>query len=449
MSNTSSSEPQVDQATIRRVVIASSIGTVIEWYDFALYGAASALIFAPLFFPNESALGGVLASFAVFALAFFVRPLGGFVVSHFGDRIGRKPMLIFTVVLMGTSTVAIGLLPTYESIGVWAPILLVITRLLQGFGAGAEYAGAVTMVAEYAPQHKRAFYTSFGQSAVAISFFLSMGAFTLIASLPEDQLLGWGWRIPFLASVVIFFCAVFIRRRIGETPEFLKTKAAEAEAERKATSLPIIQVVRENSRGLVIGFFSGSGINAGGYLINTFALSYITNTLELPRNVGVTAMLTAAAVTAFTVPLFGRLADRIGKRQVLMGGATFMALYAVPLFLLLGTKSTPVIVLAMTIGYGVGCASMQGAQAAFLSELFETRYRFSGIAASRELNAMLLAGPTPFIATALVAAADGEPWLVATFLIVTTLTTVIALYAARTHKTPQPAGTETSLGATH
>jgi MFS transporter, MHS family, shikimate and dehydroshikimate transport protein len=447
VNSTSSTEPDVDQAAIRRVVIASSVGTVIEWYDFALYGAASALIFAPLFFPNESPLIGMLASFAVFALAFLVRPFGGFVVSHFGDRIGRKPMLIFTVVLMGASTVAIGLLPTYESIGIWAPILLVITRLLQGFGAGAEYAGAVTMVAEYAPQHKRAFYTSFSQAAVAVAFFLSMGAFTAIATLPEEQLLGWAWRIPFLASVAIFFCAVFIRRRVGETPEFLKARAAEAQAERKTTSLPIIQVFKENSRGLLIGFFSGSGINAGGYLINTFALSYITNTLELPRNVAVTAMLTAAAVTAFTVPMFGALADRIGRRQVLMGGAAFMALYAVPFFLLLDTKSTPVIILAMTVGYAVGCASMQGAQAAFLSELFETRYRFSGIAASRELNAMLLAGPTPFIATALVATAGGEPWLVATFLIVTTLTTVIAMYVARNHEEPQPMRTDNTLGA--
>jgi MHS family shikimate/dehydroshikimate transporter-like MFS transporter len=234
-----------DKRGVRRVVGAASIGTFIEFYDFALYGAASALVFGPLFFPQYGA-GGTLASFAVYAVAFLVRPLGGIAVAHMGDRLGRKPMLIFTVTLMGVATVAVGLLPTYQSIGIWAPILLVITRLLQGIGAGAEIAGAVTAIAEFTPSHQRAFYTSFVIAAVGAAIVVSTGSFAILAMLPHGVLLEWGWRIPFLASVVVVFVAVFIRRRIEETPAFVRATYGGAPDVPQPVKVPLFTAVRES-----------------------------------------------------------------------------------------------------------------------------------------------------------------------------------------------------------
>lgn len=434
--------PTYDRAAIRRVVAASSIGTVIEWYDFALYGAASALVFGPLFFPTQSAVVGTLASFAVFAVAFFVRPLGGLAAAHVGDRIGRKPVLIFTVTLMGIATVAVGLLPTYDAIGVWAPILLVFTRMLQGLGAGAEFAGAVTAVSEYTPAHRRAFYTSFAQASVGLSIVLSTGFFAILATLPRDVLLTWAWRIPFLASAVIFLVAIFIRRRIEETPEFVRAKEKAITSVPPPVKVPLFTALKERPRQLVVGILCGSGLNVAGYAINTFSISYIKNTLEMPALVATLGVVAAAGSSVFMVPIFGVLADRYGRRVVFAFGALFMALYTWPYFALLDTRNTAVVIVAMAIGYGVGQSAMLGSQSAFLSELFETRYRFTGIAASREINVMLLGGTTPFIATALVQAAGGSPWLVVVFIVVCQLVTIGALLA---HRSAEP-GTGADVG---
>lgn len=426
-----SPEATYDKPAVRRVVGAAAIGTFIEWYDFALYGAASALVFGPLFFPGQSAIGGTLASFAVFAVAFFVRPLGGIVAAHVGDRIGRKPVLIFTVSLMGVATVLVGLLPTYEQIGVWAPILLVVTRMLQGLGAGAEFAGAVTAVSEYAPAHRRAFYTSFAQAAVGASISLSTALFALLAMLPRDVLLAWAWRIPFLASAVIFLVAIFIRRRIEETPAFVRAADETAVDIATPVKVPLFTALKESPRALLVGILCGSGLNVAGYAINTFSLSYVKNTLGMPATVATLGVVAAAGSSVVTVPLFGRLADRYGRRPILAFGAIFMALYIWPYFALLDTRNPVVVVLAMTVAYGVGQSAMLGAQSAFLSELYATRYRFTGIAASREINVMLLGGTTPFIATALVQAAGGSPWLVVVFLVACQMVTLVALGIAR------------------
>ncbi|MFE2038678.1 MFS transporter [Streptomyces scopuliridis] len=425
------SPPAYDKRATRRVVIASSIGTVIEWYDFALYGAASALVFGPLFFPEQSTVAGTLASFAIFAVAFFVRPIGGLLAAHVGDRVGRKPVLIFTISLMGAATVAVGLLPTYETIGVWAPILLALTRMLQGLGAGAEFAGAVTAVSEYTPAHRRGFYTSFSQASVGLAFVLSTGFFAILGAIPRDVLLDWAWRIPFLASFVIFGVALFIRRRIEETPEFLEAKKTVAKGTAAVPKkIPLIQALRESPRQLIIGLLCGSGLNVAGYLVNTFSLSYIKNTLDMSATVATVGVIAATGTSIFTVPLFGLLSDRIGRMPVLAGGAVFTALYIPPFFLLLDTKQPVVVVLAMAVAYGVGQSAMLGSQSAFLAELFETRYRFTAIAASRELNVMLLGGTTPFIATALVAVSGG-PWLVVLFVILCQLLTIFAVLYAR------------------
>lgn len=423
-----------DKKATRRIVIAASIGTIIEWFDFGLYGAASALIFAPLFFTSQSPVVGVLASFAVFAVGFFVRPLGGILAGQFGDRYGRKPVLIVTICLMGGATVIIGLLPTYETIGVWAPVLLILTRMLQGLGAGAEFAGAVTAVSEFAPARHRAFYTSIAQAAVAFALILSIGSFALLGLLPRETLLAGAWRIPFLASIVIFLVALFIRRRVQETPEFLAAKKLAEAQPADARNLAIIQVLRENPRALLVGIFCGAGLVNTGYIVNTFSLSYTTNTLGLSPSVATASLLIAAATATLTIPLFGALADRVGRRAVYLGGAIFMALFAWPFFQLLNMGLPAATIVAMTTAYGLGFAAMCGAQSAFLTEMFPTRYRFTGVAASRELNAMLIGGTTPFIATALVAAADGTSALVVPFVVACQVITIVALLAA-----PKPA----------
>lgn len=414
------------EAETRAVVWASAIGTIIEWYDFALYGAASALIINRLFFPNAGPLVGTLAAFATFAVGFFARPLGGFVVGHYGDKIGRKPALIFTVALMGFCTVLIGLLPSYNSVGVWAPILLVIARLGQGFGAGAELAGAITYIADHTPYRKRAFYTSIPNACTAVGLVLALGGFALMrASLDEEAFLSWGWRVPFLLSVAILGVAVYIRRNLHEAPSFEKAKA------QGPARLPLAHVVQERGRDAFLGFLSVTGHNANAYLLNAFALSYLVNTLHVSSQLALTALLIAAATGVVTTPLFGMLADRIGRKAVFIGGAVFNALFVFPLFTMLASGNSGLIILAMSLGYGLGFGATSGGQGAFLAELFEPRYRYTGIALVREMNGVLIAGPTPFIATALVAAAGGSPWLVAVYIIACQILTIIGVAAAR------------------
>jgi MFS transporter, MHS family, shikimate and dehydroshikimate transport protein len=416
-----------DTRGLRRVVGAASIGTFVEYYDFALYGAASALVFGPLFFPQYGAAGGTLASFAVYAVAFLVRPLGGLAVAHVGDRLGRKPVLIFTVTLMGVATVSVGLLPTYESIGIWAPILLVTTRLLQGLGAGAEIAGAVTAIAEFTPIHRRAFYTSFVIAAVGAALVVSTGSFAILATLPRDVLLDWGWRVPFLASVVLIFVAVFIRRRTEETPAFVRVTHGDARNGPRPVRIPLFSAIQERPRALIIGMLSGSGPNVLGYAITAFSLSYITQTLHMPITVATLGVVAAGGTAVLTVPLGGWLADRFGRRPLLAFGAIFTAIFIWPYFILLDVRHPATIITAMATAYGIGTGAMYGAHSAFVSELFETRYRLTGIAASREINTMLLGGTTPFIATALVPSAGGFPWLVALFIATSQLLTLLAV----------------------
>jgi MFS family permease len=307
----------------------------------------------------------------------------------------------------------------------------VLARVLQGLGAGAEFAGAVTAVSEYTPKSRRGFYTSFSQASVGASTAISTGLFALLALMPREVLLAWAWRLPFLASAVLFAVAFFIRSRIEETPEFVRTKELIEKNAKAPERVPLLTAIRESPRELVVGILCGSGLNVAGYMINTFALSFVVNTLKVPALVGTIAVVCATGFSAFSTPLFGRLSDRIGRRPVFIGGAAFMALFTVPFFLLLGTKDPVLIVLALTIGYGIAQSAMLGSQSAFLSELFPTRYRFTAIAASREINAMALGGTTPFIATALVAAAGGSPWIFEAFLVVCLLVTIGSLLAAR------------------
>ncbi len=434
----SESSPQTerDRVNPRPAALAGAAGTVVEWYDYALYGTAAALVINPLFFPNVSELAGTLAAFATFAVGFFARPFGGLILGHFGDRVGRKPVFIFTVVLMGLSTVAIGLLPTYETIGVWAPTLLVLLRVLQGFGAGAELAGAFTYVAEFSPRNKRAFYTSLSSAATAMGLLLSTGVFAAVSTLlSEEQLLSWGWRVPFLASFLIFLVALYMRRRLQDTPAFRRQQAQQAAHAREAQRAPISHLLRNSKRDSLCGILSMSGLNANAYVISVFAISFMTGTLEVSAQTALASLLIMAGVTTISCPLFGILADRIGRRPVFIGGAVFAAAFAFPFFWLLQTENATATILAMTLGYSIGWGAVAGAQGGFLSELFETRYRYTGIAVSREFNGVIIAGPTPFIAAALVGVASGDPWLVALFVIATQILTIVGVAGASNPKT--------------
>lgn len=419
-----------NSANIRRAVIAATIGTIIEWYDYALYGAAAGLIINKLFFPQFSAVGGVLASFATFAVGFFARPVGGLLISHFGDRYGRKPALIFTIALMGLSTVGMGLLPDFHQIGIWAPVLLVALRLLQGFGAGAEYAGAVTLVSEYVPPARRGYFTAFLQSATVVGIMFATLSFLVMSYMPEETLLSWGWRVPFLISALLFFVALYIRNSLDETPEYV-VAMEHAAAKREHERVPVGELLRNSSKQVLFGFLAVTGHNANAYILSAFCLSYMTNTLHMARSDALTAVIIATLVGIVLTPLFGALSDRIGYAKVYAGGAVVMIIFAFPLFWLLDSKNVAYAAFAMSVGYGLGFGGMAGPQGAFLANLFPTRYRFSGIAFARELNGLLIAGPTPFIAAALVAASNGAPKYVALYLMVCCLLTVISVWILR------------------
>jgi len=410
---------------VRRALVAAMSGTLIEWYDYALYGAAAGLIIGPLFFPEALSTAATMAAFATFAVGFVARPLGGVIISHIGDRYGRKPAMVLTIVLMGAATVAIGLLPTAEQIGLWAPALLVLFRLLQGFGAGAELAGAFTLVAETSPPEKRGFHTGLVNATPAAGTTLATLAFLVAASLPEDVLLGWAWRVPFLLSALLFLVALYIRRRLEETPEY--SRAADkraAEAERK---VPFGELVRNSRLPLVAGFLATTGHNANLYVVTAFSLSYLTATVGMSRTEALTAVVIGSVVSIVATPLGGKMVDRYGARKVLGFGGLFGALYAFPLFLLLQTGDLVTVTLALSVTYGVTLAATQGSQGAFLTNLFPARYRFTGVATARELNGAIIAGTTPLVATALIAAVDGEIWLAALYIVVCSLVTVVGV----------------------
>lgn len=297
----------------RRVITATVLGSVLEYYDFAIYGTATALVFSRLFFPNFEPLAGTLAAFGTFAVGFFARPIGGIVLGHFGDKIGRKAVLVITLMLMGVATTLIGLLPSYETIGIWAPILLILLRVLQGFGSGAEFAGAVVMTAEYSRRGRRGFYASWPCTGILGAILLATGIFSLVALLPEEQFLAWGWRVPFLLSLVLVVVGFYIRYRIAETPVFTRIQETNTE-----TSKPIIDVVRSQPKNLLVGIGACIGSTGTGYIFNVFVLTYVAQ-LGLPENVALTGILIAAGLGIVTVLAFGALSDKAVDVQCVWG----------------------------------------------------------------------------------------------------------------------------------
>ncbi|MGH3314745.1 MAG: MFS transporter [Nocardioidaceae bacterium] len=373
------------------------VGTIIEWYDFFIYGTAAALVFGPLFFPGSSSLAGTMAAFATYAVGFAVRPLGGAVFGHFGDKLGRKTILITTLVIMGVTTTLIGLLPTYAAIGIWAPAILVLLRMAQGFGAGAEFAGAAIMAVEYSPVHRRGFFGSWPQIGVAIGLAASSGVFALVGLLPEDAFMSWGWRIPFLASSLVLLVGTWIRMRISETPVF-----QEVQKENKVVRSPLVEVLKTQPRSFLAVLGMRFADNAVLYIPVAFTLTYLAE-MGLDSSVGLTGVLLAAAVQVVTIPIFGAWSDRVGRRAVYGGGALAAAAMMVPYFMLLDTENMWLIWLAIALLGGLAYSAMAGSQPAFFSELFHPRVRYTGVAGARELGATV-GGVIPLAATALLAA---------------------------------------------
>ena len=415
------------QTPIRRVVLASFIGTTIEWYDYFIYGTAAALVFNKLFFPTLDLFTGTIAAFGTFAVGFFARPIGGLVFGHYGDKLGRKNMLVTTLVMMGIATFLIGVLPTHAQIGVAAPGLLVVLRFIQGFGVGGEWGGAVLMAVEHGHKGHRGFFGSCAQAGVPIGLLLATGVFTLLNSqLTDAQFLAWGWRIPFLIGILLLAVGLYIRLAILESPLF--TKLQEQEPERPA---PIREVLTNYPRNVLIAMGARFAENASFYIFTVFIYVYAKDHLQLERQIILNAILIASAAQFIAVPCFGALSDRVGRRPVYIFGAIFTALFAMPFFLLVNTQSPVYITLALVLAVAIGHAAMYGPQAAFFSELFGTRVRYSGISLGYQLASPFAGGLAPIIAALLLKWSAGNPWPVAVYLAFTAGITLTAIRFAK------------------
>jgi metabolite-proton symporter len=383
-----------ERTPIRRVIAASLIGTTIEWYDFFLYGAAAALVFNKLFFPSYDPLVGTLLAFATYAVGFVARPLGGIVFGHFGDRLGRKKLLMWSLVLMGVATVLIGLLPGYASIGIWAPIGLIVLRIFQGFAVGGEWGGAVRLAAEYGDSRRRGFWASWPQAGVPLGSLLSAGILAIMAGIQsESDFLSWGWRIPFLLSGLLVIVGWYIRNRVAETPMF----AAEIEAAEAPPKLPAMEVFRERPRAVLLGAGLRVGENIGYYILTVFSLTFLVDVASESRSLALDALLIGAAVQFIAIPLLATLSDKIGRRPVYAFGAFGLGIFSFLFFPMLASGSNALIILAIVIGL-VLHASMYAPQAAFITELFPTRIRYSGVSIAYQLTAIFAGSLAPIIA---------------------------------------------------
>ena len=434
------------QARPRRAAIAGLVGTTIEWYDFYLYATAAALVFGPLFFSTADPSTGVLASFATYAAGFGARPVGALIAGHLGDRVGRRTMLVAALLLMGVATAAIGVLPTYSQVGLLAPVLLVAMRLLQGVAVGAEWGGAVLMSTEHAEHaessgaaRRRGLFGSFPQIGSPAGMLLASGIFALVrGSMDRATFLAWGWRLPFLLSLVLVAVGLAIRLSLRDAPLYERAKRR-GEVARQ----PLVEVARTHRRNLWLTIGLRMSQNALYVLCTTFALTYLAQGKAADPGAGLTAVIIASAIGLVSTPAWAVLSDRLGRRPVYLAGAIGAAVASLGFFLLLDTGSTVLIVLAMVITVNVFHDAMYGPQAAWFTELFPTGVRYSGASIGYQFGSVLSGGTAPLIAAALLLADGGRPWLIwAYFLVLSALTITAAVRAPETFRTPigEPGG---------
>lgn len=390
--------------SVRRVALASMVGTSIEWYDFFIFGTASALVFGRLFFPTFSELAGTLAAFASFAVGFVARPVGGLIFGHFGDRIGRKTTLVLTLTMMGLATFMMGLMPSYATIGVWAPILMVVLRFVQGVAVGGEWGGAVLMATEHSGQARRGFFGSFAQMGSAVGGLMSTGMFLLMQQLPEEAFLSWGWRVPFLFSIVLVLVGLFIRLQIMESPEFAQMKEA-----RKVAKIPVVELLRSDARNVMLaaGLYLAHGVLF--YAMTVYTLNYTTREYGLAQNTYLIGVTAAGALQLITIPFLGALSDKLGRRPVILFGTLFIMAFSVPLNFLITSENAVLAWVAVVVGICVGHNAVYAPTAALYSEMFPAHVRYSGASLGYQLGGAI-AGFVPLVAASLVGAVGGAYW---------------------------------------
>ncbi|EOC3068478.1 MHS family MFS transporter [Cronobacter malonaticus] len=425
----------------RKVLIASLTGSAIEWFDYFLYGTAAALVFNKIFFPMVDPVIGLILSWLSFSLTFFIRPIGGVFFAHIGDRIGRKKTLVLTLSLMGGATVMIGLLPDYETIGIWAPVLLILMRIIQGMGIGGEWGGALLLAYEYAPEKRKGFFGSIPQAGVTIGMLMATFIVSLMTLFSEAQFLAWGWRIPFLFSAVLVLLGLWIRRGIDETPDFQQAKRTG-----QLSKTPLRVTVRHHWREVLIAAGLKVVETAPFYIFSTFVVSYATTTLAYEKSQALESVTLAALVATVLIPLMGLLSDKIGRKRMYAVSVMLLGAFIVPWFMLLDTGTTWGIVLATVIAFGVLWSPITAVLGTLCSEIFHARVRYTGITLGYQLGAALAGGTAPLIATGLLAHSGGNWTPVAWYLAVTVAISLLAiLCASRLHRRKAPVEGETTV----
>jgi metabolite-proton symporter len=412
--------------SIGTIALASAIGTTIEWYDFFLYGVMTPLVLNKLFFPNADVLISTLLAYGTFFVGFLSRPIGGIIFGHYGDRLGRKTVLILTLLIMGIATFLIGLLPTYASAGMWAPLLLLALRIFQGIGIGGEWGGAVLMAVEHSPGGQRGFYGAWPQIGVPAGLLLSAGVVNLLSFLNNDDFFAWGWRIAFLLSAVLVAIGLYIRLRILETPAF---KAAQQQ--NQIAAVPVAELFRTHSKNTLLGlgarYIEGVTFNVYG----VFLVGYLTSTLHMTRQSALSAVMVASAIMIVMLPLCGRLSDRIGRRKVFGIGSLLIGALSFPAFWLMGSQSPLLTIIAVAVPFAFVYPAVYGPEAALFSELFDTRVRYTGISFVYQFSGIFASGLTPIVATALLPLGGGQPWLICLYILVVSAISALSVYAMK------------------
>jgi len=417
-------------AGIRQVAGASLLGSVVEWYDFFLYGTMAALVFNSQFFPSYDPLVGTMIAFGTFAAGFVTRPIGGFLFGHFGDRIGRKKMLVLTMLIMGLSTFAMGLLPNYGAIGVGAPVLLLLLRMLQGIGLGGEWGGAVLLCVEHAPEGKRGWYSSWPQLGVPIGLLLSTLMVSAVTALPDSSFESWGWRVPFLLSIILVVVGLVIRLRIEEPPAFKRLEDSEQRA-----AVPLLEVFRRHPKVTLLAMGARVSESVTFNVYNAFLVTYTVEVLGMDKSIVLDALLVASVVGLVAILGAGRLSDRIGRRPVFGLGAGLALVTAFPVFALVNTESPVLVTLGVVVGWGVAACIMFGPEGALFAEVFPTRVRYSGMSAVYQIGVLPTGAVAPLIGTSLVSAYSGSVWPVAIYVMAMAAITLVSLvFLPETHR---------------